>query len=60
MGIVPFVVTTLKGRFVVYSNDFELVRLGYIGLGECPPARLGNWPHRVTGARNRRKASVKI
>ena len=35
------------------------VRLGYIGLGDCPTG-LGNWPRRVrAGARNRREATVK-
>ncbi len=36
LGIVPFVATLLKGRFVVILIKWLLVRLGYIGLGDCP------------------------
>ena len=33
---------------------------GYVRLGDCP-AEFGNWPSSVkAGARNRRKATVKI
>ena len=51
MGIVPFVATTLKGRFVVL---FKIAFVGYlrfdIGLGDCP-TRL----EPPAGARNRKK-----
>ena len=57
-GIVPFVTTPLKGRFVVFLKWLLIgyFWLGYIGLGNCP-AGLGKWPRRV---RNRRKATLKI
>ena len=57
--IVPFVVTLLKGRFVVFS---QWLLIGYIMSGDCP-AGLSNWPRRVgalSGARNRGKATAKI
>ena len=50
IGIVPFVATLLKGRFVVF---FKWLFIGYIGLGDCPT---GLCP---AGAKNRRKPTVK-
>ena len=44
LGIVPFVTTPLKGRFVVFSKQ---LLIGYFRLGDCP-AVLGNWPCSVT------------
>ena len=48
MGIVPF-------RAIRRNFKMAFDRLGYIGLGDCPE---GLEP--PTGARNRRKATVKV
>ena len=55
-GIVLFVATPLKGRFVV-SLKWLLIgyfRLVYIGLGYCPTG-LGNWPRRFRAPRRGQK-----
>ena len=38
LGIVPFVATPFKGRFVLFFKWLLIgyFRLGYIGLGDCP------------------------
>ena len=57
-GIVPFVTSRHKGRFVVFLKKLFI---DYFKLGDCPTG-IGNWPCRVRapeGARNRRKATVK-
>ena len=56
-GIVPFVATPRKGRYVVF---LKWLLISYFRLGDCPTG-LGYWPRRVrapAGARNMRKATV--
>ena len=60
LGIVPFVSTPLKGRFVVFSMFVVFyrlfkVRLVQVRIGDCPA---GLEP--PTGAKNKRKATLKI